>query len=72
MTLASAVLVVVAAAIVALALYRVLSHTSGLDLRAGWATVGIAFGAACAVMLVAPGLGRSGSGGGAGCGPPTT
>ena len=53
-------LVVAAAAIVALALYRLLSRTSGLDLRAGWATVGIAFAAACAVMLVAPGVLRVG------------
>ncbi len=60
MSLASVVLVVGAAAIVALALYRLLSHTSGLDLRAGWATVGIAFGAACAFMFVAPGVGRIG------------
>jgi transglutaminase-like putative cysteine protease len=59
-SLTSVVLVVGAAAIVALALYRLLSHTSGLDLRAGWATVGIAFGAACAFMFVAPGVGRIG------------
>jgi transglutaminase-like putative cysteine protease len=54
----SVMLVVAAAAIVALALYRLLSHTSGLNLRAGWATVGIAFGAACAFVFVAPGVGR--------------
>jgi transglutaminase-like putative cysteine protease len=52
-TLATVVLAAGAAVIVLLALYRVLSH-AGIDLRAGWATVGIAFGAACAVMLVAP------------------
>ncbi len=46
-----------AVAVVALALYRVLSH-AGLDLRVGWATVGIAFGAAGAAMLVAPATGR--------------
>jgi len=57
-SLASVVLAVAATAIVALALYRLLSHTSGLDLRAGWATVGIAFGAACAFVFVAPGVGR--------------
>ncbi len=56
-TLAAALLVTAAAA---LALYRVLSHTSELELRTGWATVGIAFGAACAVMLVVPPLGRLG------------
>jgi transglutaminase-like putative cysteine protease len=43
-----------AAGLVALWLYRLLSHTSGLTLGAGWATVGIAFGAACAAMLVLP------------------
>jgi transglutaminase-like putative cysteine protease len=51
--LATVALAAAAAAVVLLALYRVLSH-AGIDLRAGWATVGIAFGAACAVMLVAP------------------
>ena len=51
--LTTAVLAAVAVAVVLLALYRVLTH-AGIDLRAGWATVGIAFGAACAVMLVAP------------------
>jgi transglutaminase-like putative cysteine protease len=58
-SLANALLVLAAVAIVALALYRLLSHT-GLDLRAGWATVGIAFGAAGAFMFVAPGLSRVG------------
>jgi transglutaminase-like putative cysteine protease len=53
-SLGTVVLVLAGAAIVALALYRLLAHASGLDLRAGWATVGIAFGAACAVVLVAP------------------
>jgi transglutaminase-like putative cysteine protease len=57
-SLTSLVLVVAAAAIVALALYRLLSHTSGLDLGAGWATVGIAFGAAGACAFVVPGLSR--------------
>jgi transglutaminase-like putative cysteine protease len=59
-SLASVVLVVGAAAIVALALYRLLSHASGPGLRAGWATVGISFGAACAFMFVAPGVARIG------------
>jgi transglutaminase-like putative cysteine protease len=53
-SLTTAGLVVAVAAILGLVLYRLLSRTSGLDLRAGWAMVGIAFGAACAVMLVAP------------------
>jgi transglutaminase-like putative cysteine protease len=59
-SLVNALLVLAAVAIVALALYRLLSHTSGLNLRAGWATVGIAFGAAGAFMFVAPGLSRIG------------
>jgi transglutaminase-like putative cysteine protease len=59
-SLANALLVLAAIAIVALALYRLLSHSSSLDLRAGWATAGIAFGAAGAFMFVAPGLGRIG------------
>jgi transglutaminase-like putative cysteine protease len=50
----SAVLVTAAAALIALALYRLLSRTSGLRLDAGWAIVGIAFGAAAAVALIAP------------------
>jgi transglutaminase-like putative cysteine protease len=50
----SAALVTVAAALIALALYRLLSSTSGLRLGAGWATVGIAFGVAAAVALIAP------------------
>jgi transglutaminase-like putative cysteine protease len=59
-SLTTVVLVLAAAAVVALALYRLLAHTSGLDLRAGWATVGIAFGAACGVLLVLPSVGRIG------------
>jgi hypothetical protein len=47
-----------AAAVVALALYRLLSRTSGVDLRVGWATVGVAFGLACAFALVVPGVAR--------------
>jgi transglutaminase-like putative cysteine protease len=54
---AMAALAAAAAAVVLLALYRVLSH-AGFDLRAGWATVGIAFAAAGAAMLVAPAAGR--------------
>ena len=59
-SLANVLLVVVAAAIVALALFRLLSHASGLNVRAGWATVGIAFGAACAFVVVAPSVSRIG------------
>jgi transglutaminase-like putative cysteine protease len=50
----TAVLVAAVATIVALALYRLLPRTSGPDLRIAWALVGIAFGAACTLMLVAP------------------
>lgn len=58
MSPATVVLVAAAAAIVALALYRLVAHTSGLNLGAGWATVGIAFGAACGFGFVAPGVTR--------------
>jgi transglutaminase-like putative cysteine protease len=57
---ATAGLVAAVAAILGLTLYRLVSHSSGLDLRAVWATVGIAFGAACAAVLVAPSLIRVG------------
>ncbi|MDQ2815171.1 MAG: DUF3488 and transglutaminase-like domain-containing protein, partial [Actinomycetota bacterium] len=50
----AAVLVTAAVALIALALYRLLSRTSGLRLGAGWTVVGIAFGAAAAVALIAP------------------
>ncbi|HEY1673555.1 MAG TPA: transglutaminaseTgpA domain-containing protein, partial [Streptosporangiaceae bacterium] len=39
----------IAAALVALALYRLLARTAGLNLGVGWAAVGIAFGATAAV-----------------------
>jgi transglutaminase-like putative cysteine protease len=52
--LTAVVLVAAAAGLVALALYRLLSRTSSVNLGAGWATVGIAFGAAAAVALIAP------------------
>jgi transglutaminase-like putative cysteine protease len=54
-TLGAAALVT---AIVALALYRLLASIHGLDLRADWAAVGIAFGAAAAVILAGPVTGR--------------
>jgi transglutaminase-like putative cysteine protease len=44
----------IAAGIVALALDRLMSRTTGLSLSSGWATVGIAFGAACAFALAVP------------------
>jgi transglutaminase-like putative cysteine protease len=53
-----AIVGVAAAALVALALYRLLARTSGLNLGIGWATVGIAFGATAAVALIAPAVFR--------------
>ncbi len=56
---ATAVLgIAVAAGLVALALYRLMARTTGLDLGVGWATVGIAFGATAAVALIVPALFR--------------
>ena len=60
MSLTSVALVVAAAAIIALALYRLLAHASGLNVGTGWATVGIAFGAAGVFVFVAPGVIRVG------------
>ena len=53
-----AIVGVAAAALVALALYRLLARTSGLNLGVGWATVGIAFGATAAAALIIPGVFR--------------
>lgn len=58
-TVTAAALAAAAAGVVALVLYRLLSHDSALDLRDGWATVGIAFGAACALLLAVPALARA-------------
>src|SRR6266705_5400591 len=56
---ATAVLVtVVAGGLVALALYRLMARTSGLNLGVGWATVGIAFGATAAAALITPAVFR--------------
>jgi Transglutaminase-like superfamily/Domain of unknown function (DUF4129) len=57
-TVTSITLAAVAAALVALALYRLLSRTSGLNLGAGWATIGVAFGVAAAVALTGPSIAR--------------
>ncbi len=55
MPLSSAVAIFAAAgALTALALYRLLSRTAGLNLTSGWATVGIVFGATAAAALVVP------------------
>jgi hypothetical protein len=53
-----AIVGVAAAALVALALYRLLARTSGLNLGVGWAMVGIAFGATAAVALITPAVFR--------------
>ncbi len=45
---------IAATALVALALYRLMARTPGLNLGTGWATVGIAFAATAAAALVAP------------------
>jgi len=50
----TALFAVAVAGVVALALYRLLSRTAGLNLGTGWATVGIAFCAACVVALAIP------------------
>ena len=44
----------IAAALVALALYRLMARTAGLNLGTGWATVGIAFAATAAAALIIP------------------
>jgi transglutaminase-like putative cysteine protease len=54
LSITTTVVALVAAGGVALALYRLMSRTAGLNLGTAWATVGIAFGAACAVALVVP------------------
>ncbi len=55
MSLSSAVAIFAAAgALTALALYRLLSRTAGLNLTSGWATVGIVFGATAAAALIVP------------------
>ena len=50
----TAVAAIAATALVALALYRLMARTAGLNLGVGWATVGIAFGATAATALIIP------------------
>jgi transglutaminase-like putative cysteine protease len=50
--------IVAAAALVALALYRLMARTTGLNLGVGWATVGIAFGATATAALIVPAVFR--------------
>jgi transglutaminase-like putative cysteine protease len=49
-----AVVAIVACGVVAILLYRLMSRTAGLNLGTGWATVGIAFGAAAVAALAVP------------------
>ena len=53
-----ALLIGAATALVALALYRLLAHTTGLNITAGWTTVGVAAAIAAAVVLVTPASAR--------------
>ncbi len=49
-----AVALTATAALVALALYRLLARTAGLNLGKAWATIGIAFAATAALALITP------------------
>ncbi|HZR48880.1 MAG TPA: DUF3488 and transglutaminase-like domain-containing protein [Streptosporangiaceae bacterium] len=49
-----AVAAILACGVVAILLYRLMSRTAGLNLGTGWATVGIAFGAAIVLALAVP------------------
>ena len=49
-----AVFAILACGVVAILLYRLMSRTAGLNLGTGWATVGIAFGAAVVAALAVP------------------
>ena len=50
----TAVAATAAIALVALALYRLMARTPGINLDAGWATIGIAFAATAAAVLITP------------------
>ena len=50
----TAVAATAATALVALALYRLMTRTPGVNLGAGWATIGIAFAATAAAVLITP------------------
>jgi transglutaminase-like putative cysteine protease len=54
----TALVLLATAALVALALYRLLARTAGLNLGTGWATVGLAFAATAAVALITPAVFR--------------
>jgi transglutaminase-like putative cysteine protease len=53
-TATTAVAAATATALGALALYRLLARTAGLNLGASWATIGIAFAATAAAALITP------------------
>jgi len=55
---ATAVAATAVTALVALALYRLMARTAGLNLGVGWATVGTAFGATAAIALIIPAVSR--------------
>ena len=50
----TAAMAAAATALVALALYRLMTRTPGVNLGAGWATIGIAFAATAAAVLITP------------------
>ena len=50
----TAVAATAATALVALALYRLMTRTPGVNLGAGWATIGIAFAATAGAVLITP------------------
>jgi Domain of unknown function (DUF4129) len=58
LTATTAFVIAAAAALVALALYRLIARTAGVNLGVGWATVGIAFGATAAFALTTPAVFR--------------
>jgi hypothetical protein len=53
-TATTAMAAATATALAALALYRLLARTTGLNLGASWSTIGIAFAATAAAALIAP------------------
>jgi transglutaminase-like putative cysteine protease len=52
--LTATIAAIAATALVALALYRLMARTAGLNLGTGWATVGVAFAATAATALITP------------------
>ena len=54
LTATTALTAAAATALLALALYRLMARTAGMNLGTGWATVGTAFAATAAAALIAP------------------